>query len=111
MERVDLSLNSFLGFWYNLTIHADERTGILYKTIKAGKKEHCTCIEDLVRITGATQSSFYRFYREATAKKYIASVNFNVKNKFYILNPDYIQVTRKATVEELFKTTILKESK
>ena len=110
MKRVDLSLNSFLGFWYNLTIHADENTGVLYKNIKAGQKEHCTCIEDLVQITGATQSSFYRFYREATAKKYIASVNFNVKNKFYILNPQYVQVKGEAKVGDLFKTNIIKNN-
>jgi len=106
VKRVELSLNSFLGFWYNLTIHADSNTGILYKNLSVGKKSHCCCIEDLVQITGATQSSFYRFYREATAKRYIASVNFNVKNKFYILNPDFVQVNENATVKDLFSMTI-----
>ena len=106
MKRVELSLNSFLGFWYNLTIHADENTGILYKNLSRSKRIHCSCIEDLVQITGATQSSFYRFYREATAKRYIASVNFNVKNKFYILNPDFVQVNENATVKDLFSMSI-----
>ena len=78
MERVELSLNSYLGFWYNLTLHVDPDTCILYKTTSKKANEPCTTIKDLVNITGATISSFYRFYREAAAKKYIASINFNV---------------------------------
>ena len=49
----------------------------------------------------------YKFASEATAKKYIASVNFNVKNKFYILNPQYVQVKGEAKVGDLFKTNII----
>jgi len=102
MERVELSLNSYLGFWYNLTLHVDPDTCILYKTTSKKANEPCTTIKDLVNITGATISSFYRFYREAAAKKYIASINFNVKNKVYILNPHFITDNSEAKLSTLF---------
>ena len=102
MKRVELSLNSYLGFWYNLTLHVDPDTCILYKTNDSNKKVPCTSITDLVHITGATISSFYRFYREASAKKYIASINFNVKNKYYILNPMFVSNESEATISTLF---------